>query len=176
MPVSRPKLPFFAAPVTPALYNNKIFYFPYWGLQGCTSQQVARVDICWPVNLHVGNILFYMIKMRKDHTERQKIQCMKDLQNIKFFEKKTGISSFSCASSRECGHFLLSSVSPNGFTVTVAQWMTTYIFLRITLRKKKLTLHHGPTRKEFRNLVYQLSWFSEATLVKTLNWNLRTER
>ena len=42
------------------------------GLQGCTDQQVARADLGGPVNLHVGNISFYMIKMRKDHTERKK--------------------------------------------------------------------------------------------------------
>ena len=169
MPVSRPKLPFFAAPVAPALYNNndnniKIFYFPYWGLQGCTSQQVAIELISVGQSIYMWGIFYFTWLKWGKIVRREKIQCMKDLQNINCFGK-TGISSFSCASSRESGHFLLSSVSPNGFTMTVAQWMSTYIILRITFRKKQLTLHHGPSRKEFRNLVYQLSWFSEATLV-----------
>ena len=30
-----------------------------------------RADLCGPINLHVGNILFYMIKMRKDRTKRK---------------------------------------------------------------------------------------------------------
>ena len=95
----------------------------------------------------------------------------KRFTKYKVFRKKTGISSFCCASSRESGHFLLSSVLPKGFTMTVAQWMTTYIFFKNYLTQKAA---YFASRKEFRNLVYQLSWFSEATLVLTLNWNLRT--
>ena len=30
-----------------------------------------RTDLCGPISLHVGNILFYMIKMRKDRTKRK---------------------------------------------------------------------------------------------------------
>ena len=79
-----------------------------------------RADLCGPINLHVGNILFYMIKMRKDRTKRKNTMHER-FTKYKVFRKKTGISSFCCASSRESGHFLLSSVSPNGFTMTVTQ-------------------------------------------------------
>ena len=99
-----PETAFFRGPCHPALYNNndhnnKIFYFPYWGLQGCTSQQVARANLGRPVNLPAGIFNFTWLKWGKIILgEKKKIQCIKDLQRLKFSEKN-GISSFSCASS-----------------------------------------------------------------------------
>ena len=92
MPVSHPKLPFFAALVAPALYNNndnniKIFYFPYWGLQGCTSQQVAIELISVGQSIYMWGIFYFTWLKWGKIVRREKIQCMKDLQNIKCFGK-----------------------------------------------------------------------------------------
>ena len=160
MPVSRPKLPFFAAPVTPALYNNndhnnKIFYFPYWGLQGCTSQQVARANLGRPVNLPAGIFDFTWLKWGKIILgEKKKIQWIKDLQRLKFSEKTVSVHSLAPLLFSTLAWFAQRTYRDSSSVIVVND---NIYFLRIKLRKKQLTSHSEPSRESsetwFINLV-----------------------